>query len=168
MAGRALRVTSRIAFLVCGLTSLLTAFLYVAQEGEDLPVQREWAVFAVALGLVGLVSLLGGLVPRSWAAKACHTDRDDEQLFSKALRLLAVLAGVGYFVAVFAYLAPHSWNLNPQLMFAVCPMYFVKMIVDPSPVWIFLVLAPMNAAVYGALGVTLGYALLAYRARHAR
>jgi hypothetical protein len=44
-------------------------------------------------------------------------------------------------------------------------MYFVKMTFDPSLVAIFFLLALMNAAVYAALGLTLGYARLALRKR---
>ena len=52
-------------------------------------------------------------------------------------------------------------------MLSLCPMYFVKLAFDPSPVAVFVMLAPMNAAVYGALGVTLGYARLAFGRRTA-
>ena len=45
-------------------------------------------------------------------------------------------------MALIAYLAPHSWNLNTQLMFSLCPPYFVKMTFDPSLVATFLLLAP--------------------------
>jgi hypothetical protein len=31
---------------------------------------------------------------------------------------------------------------------------------------VFFLIAPMNAGAYGALGTTLGYALLAFRGRH--
>jgi hypothetical protein len=34
---------------------------------------------------------------------------------------------------------------------------------DPSPVVIFLLLAPMNAAVYGSLGLTLAHLWIAIR-----
>jgi hypothetical protein len=44
-------------------------------------------------------------------------------------------------------------------------MYFVKMTFDPSLVAVFFLLAPMNAAAYGSLGLTLGYAWLAFRTR---
>jgi hypothetical protein len=98
-------------------------------------------------------------------AKVCRKDRDDERLFSTPLELLGGCAAISYLLALVAYFAPHSWNLNPQLMFALCPMYLVKMTFDPSPISIFLLLAPMNAAVYGSLGVALGYAELAFRGR---
>jgi len=66
-----------------------------------------------------------------------------------------LLRGDFYLVAVVAYLAPRSWNLDLQLMFSLCPMYFIKLTFDPSLVATFFLLAPMNAAVYGAVGVTL-------------
>ena len=82
-------------------------------------------------------------------------------------RLLFVFLAVPvvYLLALVAYFAPHSWNLSSQLMLVLCPMYFLKMTVDPSPVSIFFLLAPMNAAVYGSIGVALGYARLAFRPR---
>lgn len=166
MAGRAIRITSRIAFLLCGLISLFTAAPYVAERGEDLPVQSEWIVFAAALAVVGVFNVTLAALPRSWIAKACKKDRNDEQLFSSPFKLLGGFAAISYLLALVAYFAPHSWNLDPQLMLALCPMYLVKMTIDPPPVAIFFLLAPMNAGVYGALGATLGYALLAFRRRH--
>jgi hypothetical protein len=163
MAGRSLRISSRIVFWICGLVSLLIAYQYLMDRGEGLPVASEWIIFAVALGLVGIVSLAAGTLPRSWMAKLCKTDREDRRLFSAPLRLLAIFAATAYLVACFAYSAPQTWHLNPQVMLALCPMYLVKMIVDPTPVWIFLVLAPLNAAVYGALGLTLTYAWMVFR-----
>jgi len=131
-------------------------------RGAELPIQSEWIVFAIALGLLGIFSMTLTFLPRSWIAKLCHQDRDDPRLFSTPLKFLALFAAIFYGVAVFAHLAPHTWDLNPQLMFALCPMYFVRMTFDPSPAAVFFLLAPMNAAVYGALGAAAGYALLAF------
>ena len=165
MPGRAVRITARFAFLVCGLISLVTAVPYVGLRGAELPVQSEWVIFAVALAVVGVCSVTVAVLPRSWIAKACKKDRDDEQLFSAPLKLLGGFAAISYVLALVAYLAPHRWNLDPQLMFSLCPMYFVRTMFDPSLVATFFLLAPMNAAVYGALGTTLGYAWLAFRKR---
>jgi hypothetical protein len=165
MAGRAIRITSRIVFFVCGATSLVTAAPYVMLRGVDLPVQSEWIVFAVALALVGVFSVTLAVLPRSWIAKICKKDRDDEQLFSALLKLLGRFAATFYLLALVAYLAPHRWNLDPQLMLALCPMYLVKMMFDPSLVAILCLLAPMNAAVYGSLGLTLGCARSSIRRR---
>ena len=165
MPGRAVRTASRIAFLLCGLISLFTAVPYALLRGVDLPVQSEWILFVVAPALVGVFSVVVGLLPRSRIAKACKKDRDDAQLFSAPLKLLGGFAAIFYLVAVVAYLAPHRWNLDPQLMLSLCPMYLLRMTFDPPPLAIFLLLAPMNAAVYGALGLTLGYAWLAFAKR---
>jgi hypothetical protein len=165
MSGRATRITGRIAFLLCGLVALFTGVPYVMLRGEDLPVQSEWVVFVVALAAVGVFSVTVAVLPRSWIARACKKDRDDEQLFSAPLRLLGGFAAISYVLALVAYLAPRRWNLDPQLMLLLCPMYFVKMMIDPPAVDIFFLLAPMNAAVYGALGATLGYARLGFRRR---
>jgi hypothetical protein len=165
MSGRALRTISRIAFFLCGGTSLFTGFPYVMLQGTDMPVHRLWFLFPVALGVVGVFSLMVAVLPRSWIAKACKKDRDDKQLFSAPLKLLAVFAAIAYLLALLAYLAPHSWDLNSTLMLSLCPLYFVKLAFDPSLVAVFFMLAPMNAAVFGALGVTLGYVWLAFGKR---
>ena len=163
MAGRAIRTTARIVFVICGLVSLVTCAPYVLLRGAELPVQSEWIVYAVALGAVGVFSLLVGVLPRSWIAKACKRDREDARVFSFPLKVLGGFAAIFYLVALFAYLAPNRWNLDPAFMFPLCPLYFVKTAYDPAPVEIFFMLAPMNAAVYGALGLCLGYARLAFR-----
>jgi hypothetical protein len=165
MPGRAIRVTSRIVFFVCGVASLLTGAPYVILQGVALPVQSEWGIFVIALALLGVFNLAVAVLPRSWIAKACKKDRDDARLFSAPLKMLGAFAAIAYLVALLAYFAPHSWNLDPQLMFVLCPMYLLKMNFDPSLVLTLFLLAPMNAAVYGALGSTLGYAWLAFRKR---
>ncbi len=153
-------ITARIAFLFCGLVALLTAAPFVMLRGIDLPVQSEWVIFAVALVLVGIIGVAFAVLPRSWIAKACRQDPDDGRLLSVPLKLLGSLAAVFYLLAVAIYFTPNSWGVDPQLMLSLCPMSFVKMNFDPSPLMIFLRLAPMNAAAYGALGVALGYARL--------
>ena len=155
-------------FFLCGATSLLTGFPYVMLQGINIPVHRAWFLFPVALGVVGVFSVTVAVLPRSWIAKGCKRDRDgrdDVQLFLTPLKWLGVFAAIAYLLALLAYLAPHSWDLNPTLMLSLCPMYLVKLSFDPSLVAVFFLLAPMNAAAYGALGVTLGYARLAFGKR---
>jgi hypothetical protein len=154
MSARAIRITSRIVFFLCGAASLFTVVPFLILRGSGLPVQSEWVIFVVALAVVGLISLLFAMLPRSWIAKACRKDRDDERLFLRPLKWLAGFAAIFYLLALLAFLAPHSWDLNPQLMLSLCPMYFLRMNIDPSLVLAFFLLAPMNAAVYGSLGLT--------------
>lgn len=162
MPGRALRITSRIVFGVCGLVSLVTAVPYAMLRGAGLPTQSEWVIFVAALAATGVFGVAISLLPRAWIARVSGTDRDDERLFALPLKLLVSFAAVSYFVAVFAHFAPQAWRLNPQLMLALCPLYLLRMTFDPSPALVFFLLAPMNAAVYGSLGLTLGYAWLAF------
>ena len=163
MPGRAFRITSRIVFCVCGLISLLTAVPYAILRGAELPTQSEWVIFVAALAVIGVFSVTVSLLPRGWIATVCGTHRDNERLFALPLKVLVSFAAVSYCVAVFAHFAPQTWRLNPRLMLALCPLYLVRMTFDPSPALVFFLLAPMNAAVYGALGLTLGYASLASR-----
>jgi len=134
-------------------------------RGAELPVQSEWVIFVAALALVGLFSVTLAMLPRSWIAEPCNRDRDDEQLILAPLKWLGRFAAISYLIALVAYLAPHSWNLDPQLMLSLCPLYFVKLAFDPSLVTTFFLLAPMNAGVYGSLGLTVGFAWLAFRKR---
>jgi len=166
MSAPAIRATSRIVFLLCGLTSLFTGvpFLMV-RGGLPLPFQSEWIIFTAVLAWMGFFGVTLALLPRSWIAKACKKERDDTQLFLAPLKWLGSFAAISYLVALVAYLAPSRWNLDPQLMFSLCPLYFVKMTFDPSLVTTFFLLAPMNAAVYGSLGLTLGYVGLAFHKR---
>jgi hypothetical protein len=163
MAGRALTITSRLVFLLCGLATLLTGAPYVLLRGADLPLESEWIVFVVVLALVGGFSVVVALLPRSWIAKGCKLEREDQQMFSKPLKVLGGFAAISYLFAVGAYFVPRSWDLNSQIMLSLCPMYIVKMTIDPPAVTIFFLLAPMNAAVYGSLGLTLGYMWLFFR-----
>jgi hypothetical protein len=161
MSGRAVRITSRIVFFLCGLISFLTGVPYALLQGVDLPFQNEWIFFVIALALIGGFSVAVALLPSSWIAKWCKKEWDDRRLYLVPLKLLGILAAIFYLVALGAYFAPHTWNLSPQIMLPLCPMYFLKMTFDPSPVAIFLLLAPMNAAVFGSIGLTLGFVLLA-------
>ncbi|MFZ1931614.1 MAG: hypothetical protein WAU50_20905 [Candidatus Sulfotelmatobacter sp.] len=168
MSASAIRTTSRIAFVLSGLISVFTSVPYLMLRGSGLPAQYEWVIFVAILALVGFSSVTLALLPRSWIAKVCRKHGDDEQLFLAPLKWLGGFAAISYLVALVAYLAPHSWNLNTQLMFSLCPLYFIRMTFDPSLVLTFLLLAPMNAGVYGALGLCLGYAWLAFHKRTSR
>lgn len=167
-SGRAIRITSRIVFFLCGLISLITGVPFLMLRGAELPVESEWVLFVAALAVVGLFSVIMAVLPRSWIAKACKKDRDEKELFLTPLKWLGIFAAISYLLALLAYLAPHRWNLNSQLMFSLCPLYFVKMTFDPSQLATFFLLAPMNAAVYGSLGLTLGYVWLAFHKRTLR
>src|ERR1700749_1719961 len=106
MTGRATRIITRILFVICGVVSLVTAVPHVMLRGAGLPVQSEWIVFVVALGLLGLFSVMVGVLPRSWIAASCKKDRDDPGLISAPIKVLGGFAAIAYVIALVAYLAP--------------------------------------------------------------
>jgi hypothetical protein len=66
--------------------------------------------------------------------------------------LAAILLTVGVFFT------PHEWNLSGYLgTFLLCPSYIVRVTLDPNAVGIFLIFAPIDAAVYGAVGSVIGF-----------
>ena len=66
-------------------------------------------------------------------------------------------------MAVGEYFIPHQWNVNTLFLLVLCPMYLIRLTLDPPLLWVFVILAPMNAALWGAFGTVLGYVRLAFR-----
>lgn len=163
MPGSALNITARILFILSGVVSLVLAALYTMLRGADLPYQSEWVIFAVVLSLVGAVNVLVAIFPASWTVRICGV-KDRSSLFSLPLRMFGVFAAITYFITVGLFFTPHEWNLSGSLWtFLLCPVYIVRETFDPSLVGIFLMLGPMNAAVYGSIGTVVGLALLTSR-----
>lgn len=156
MASRAISITASILFFLSGVVSLAVAALYTMLRGADLPRQSEWVIFAVALSLVGAVNVLVAVFPGSWTARICRI-QDKSSLFSRPLRMFGAFAVVSYLLTVGLFFTPHVWNLSGFLWtYLLCPVYIVRETFDPSSMGIFLMLAPMNAAVYGAVGSAVG------------
>ncbi len=163
MAARAINLTARILFFLSGVVSLLLAALYTLLRGTDLPNQREWIIFAVVLALVGAASVLAAIFPASWTSRICRVTHQSS-LFSVPFRMLGVFTVVAYVVTVGLFFTPHDWDLSRFLwIYLLCPVYIVRETFDPRPREIFLMLAPIDAAVYGAIGAAIGFLLLASR-----
>jgi hypothetical protein len=157
MAGRGVNITARVIFFVCGVVSLVVAALYAMLRGSDLPSQREWAIFTVVLGFVGAVNVLAAFLPASLTARICRV-RDKSSLFSLPLWMLGGFAVVSYLLTVGLFYTPREWNLSGYLWtFLLCPVYIVRVTLDPSRMEIFLMLASMDAAMYGAIGSVVGF-----------
>jgi hypothetical protein len=156
MAGRATNITARILFFLSGVVSILLAALYRLLRGSDLPNQREWIIFAVVLALVGAVNVLVAIFPALWTARMWGI-KDKSSLFSLPLRMFGVFAVVSYLLTVGLFVTPHEWNLSGYLWtYLLCPVYIVRETFDPRPMEIFFMMAPMNAAVWGAIGTIVG------------
>jgi hypothetical protein len=161
MAGRATNITVRILFFLSGVVSVLLAALYTMLRGSDLPNQKEWIIFTLVLGVVGAANVLVAIFPAAWTASVCRVP-NTSSLFSLPVRMFGGFAVVAYLVTVALFFTPHEWNLSGYLWtYLLCPVYIVRETFDPGPVGIFLMLAPINAAVYGAIGTMVGFVRLA-------
>jgi hypothetical protein len=166
MASRAAGILARIVFFLCGVVALVIGALYIMLHGSDLPAENEWWIFAVGLGVVGGISLLAAILPRRWIARICGAASEDSSLRTAPLKMLAVLAAASYLWTLAFYFSPRQWNLDIHLWtYLLSPMYIVRTTIDPPPLVIFILLAPINAAIYGAIGVTMAHGWLALRRR---
>jgi hypothetical protein len=71
-------------------------------------------------------------------------------------KLLVGFAACSYLWTVLLYFAPHSWQPDALLVFLLCPACLLAITVDPSFRTVAFILAPLNAAIYGLLGIGLG------------
>jgi hypothetical protein len=71
-------------------------------------------------------------------------------------KLLVGFAACSYLWTALLYFAPHSWHPEPLLVFLLCPACLLTITVDPSLGTVLMLLAPLNAVVYGLLGLGLG------------
>jgi hypothetical protein len=155
MATRLIGISSRVAFFVCGVISVLLSNLYRdLQDLGSLP-NSELRLFSIALRVVGGLAVIIALLPGSWVEKACKVEPAKPSLFP--IKMFAVFAVVSFLLIVGLNLTAHSGHPSPQFVFSVCPACALTITVDPSLATVLLGLAPLSAAVYGSLGAVLGY-----------
>jgi hypothetical protein len=77
---------------------------------------------------------------------------------SPILKTSLVFAVLGYLIALGLYFAPLNWHLRSTFVLAICPPSFLTMIsmTDPSFTTIAIMLAPLNAVLYGIVGALIG------------
>ena len=165
MATGVIRLFSRVALFVCGMTSILLsrAFEFVQVFIPDFHV--KWRIFSAVLLVVGGLTVLIALFPRSWLESACKIGPNTEERWSLPIKLFGCFAALSYLLTVGLDLIPRSWHVTPQLAYLLCPACVLTITVDPSLGSVLLMLAPLNAAAYGSLGAVLGYFFLAVRNR---
>lgn len=79
------------------------------------------------------------------------------QRFSKPVKLAVIFAACAYLWTVALALVPPSRvDIPPLLVFLLCPACIFTVTVDPSFSTVAILLGPMNALVYGVIGVCLG------------
>jgi hypothetical protein len=129
--------------------------VYRALLGLDRASQGSWSVFSAILMLVGGLAILVALLPGSWITKVSRVESTGHSLVP--IKMMGAFAVASYLVIVGLSVASHSWRPSPEFVFSICPACALTLTVDPSLSTVLLFLAPMSAAVYGALGGELGY-----------
>jgi hypothetical protein len=154
-------VPSRIAFFVCGMISISLGTVYRALLRLDLGSKRSWSAFSAVLMLVGVLGVVIALLPGTWVRKALRVEPTEHSLLP--IKMMGTCAAASYLAMVGLSVASHNWRPSPELVFSICPACALAITVDPSPPTVLLLLAPLSAAVYGALGGELGYLSLLLR-----
>jgi hypothetical protein len=79
---------------------------------------------------------------------------------SLSVKLLIVFAVCAYlWTLALALVPPSKLELPAPLVFLLCPACLLTITVDPAFSTVALILAPLNAVVYGLFGLVLGSAL---------
>ncbi len=71
-----------------------------------------------------------------------------------AARIAVAFAAVGYLLPVCLYFS--KWHPSPALVFTICPPAVLAITVDLSFTSVAAILAPLNAVVYGVVGLLVG------------
>ena len=146
----------RAALCVCGVFSVLVGRTYGTLRLFDPSDRWVWTVFSVTLVSVGIISIVAGLLPDSWARAGLGQRLGQGSLLRLPVRLLAVFAAISYgVVALLTFLHP-SERLPPVAVYSICPSCVLTITVDPSLASSLLVLAPLSAAAYGSVGGVIG------------
>jgi len=70
-----------------------------------------------------------------------------------------------YCMTVGRYFVPPTWHPSTRTVFTTCPACVLTVTVDPSWASVALILAPIDAIVYGAVGIIIGLILEGVRRR---
>jgi hypothetical protein len=165
MATGLIRLPFRFILFVCGMISIVLSNAFRAMQVFIPDAHVKWLVFSAVLVLVGGLTVILALLPNSWLDKACKVGPNAQHHLSVPIKLLGSFAAFSYLLTVALHLVPPSWHPAAQVIYLLCPACVLTITVDPSLASVLLVLAPLNAAVYGSLGTVLGCFLLAVRNR---
>lgn len=121
---------------------------------------HSWNVIAAAWIVIGGVSVIIAVLPDLWIDAACKVVAE-RPVSSLPIKLFGGFAVFSYLLTAGLDFAPLGLRPTPQLVYTLCPACTLSVTVDPSLSTVLLLLAPLDAAVYGALGAVVGYVLLA-------
>jgi hypothetical protein len=147
-------IAARLIFLLCGAVSVSISAACRSMRSFFPDSPGPWLILSIVLLLVGVVSLVAAIVPRKWVVKMHGADLGNEFPGQLPTRMLLGFATLSYLLVVALALVGSSLRISPGLLYAVCPACALTITVDPSLTSVVLILAPINAAVYGAFGAT--------------
>jgi hypothetical protein len=79
------------------------------------------------------------------------------------LKLSLGLGALSYLITVGLYFVASIWHPSAKTVFATCPACALTFTVDPSFASVALSLAPIDAMVYGVIGLVIGVAVETFR-----
>jgi len=163
VANSPLQVLSRFAFVVYGTIAVLMGNLYRNLTGAPGPVlNAQWDLPSVALMIVGGSTIVIAVLPDVWVERTCKIGPSDRRLLSVPIKTLGGFALFSYLVNVGLVFAPLNWHPNPWVVFSICPACALTLATDLSVGTVLLLVAPINAAVYGSLGGVAGFLFLVF------
>jgi hypothetical protein len=145
----------RIAVCICGVGTVLVARLF-GRFKHLAPPQANWSAFHGVLLAVGILAIIISLVPAALVRKV-RLAFTDERRFPTAF--VGGFAAIGFAAALILALIPVTRNPSMTAFYCVCPACIATATVDPSFATVICVLAPLNAAIFGAFGGVLGAVL---------
>jgi hypothetical protein len=149
-------LAARLSLCVCGVLSILVGRTYGSLRlfyGSD---RQAWVIFHVVLLVAGIISLGTGVLPESWTRKVMGRGASEASPLRLPLGLLMIFAATSYVIVVLLALLSPSARLSPLATYSLCPACVLTITVDPSPASVLLILAPVTAAIYGAIGAVIG------------
>jgi hypothetical protein len=156
-------VFSRLALLVCGIAAILTGNAFIRLR--EFLQHSEWLGLSVILLGAGFLSLVAAVIPDVWIKRLLWAS-SEQHLSSLPMTLLMIFAASSYLLVVAITFAGPALSIPPLLVYSLCPACVITVTVDPSLPTVLFFLAPLNAAVYGAVGGAVGYLVTAFRRQH--
>jgi hypothetical protein len=148
-------MAKRMAFFVCGVVTASVGRVYGGFQ-QFYPTQRmNWAPFYVVLIIVGLTTICLSLLPIKWIRRV-ESDRV-ERNDSTSFKILLTFAAAGLLLPIILSFVPPTAVQPPwALVYSICPACVLTLTVDSSLTSMIVLLAPINAAVFGAIGGVVG------------
>ncbi len=168
MALSLIGIPSRIAFFVCGIVAIFLGNAYRMFRPFDPTLQGTWLLLSIALIAVGGFAVVLALLPTSWLTSLFKIESRSERFSLVPIKMLGVFAVFSYLWTAALYFAPHGWHPAPPLVYSYCPACVLTITVDPSFSSVLMLLAPLDAAVYGSLGAVSGCTFIAIRNHRCR